>query len=118
MPLRNRSSPSIKKSYAPSSAMPISTTSRSGPDGVRWDGIEYYDAQHARGLVYAFRGSAPDHNEHAFRLYGLDSGRQYRLHFQDGSASDHTESGSKLLSTGLNVALPVPNSSELVFRRS
>jgi hypothetical protein len=85
------------------------------PDGVRWDGIEYYDAQHARGLVYAFRGSAPDPKEHAFRLYGLDSGRQYRLHFQDGSVSDHTESGSKLLSTGLNVALPVPNSSELVF---
>jgi hypothetical protein len=90
------------------------------PDGVRWDGIEYYDAQHTRGLVYAFRGSAPDDKEHTFQLFGLDSGRQYRLHFQDGttsdgSTSDRTERGRDLLSKGLSVTLPVPNSSELIF---
>lgn len=85
------------------------------PDGLRWDGIEYYDARHTRGLVYAFRGSAPDDQEHIFRLYGLDPDRQYQLHFQDGSAPDRTESGRDLLSKGLRVALATPDSSELIF---
>jgi hypothetical protein len=85
------------------------------PDGVRWDGMEYYDVQHARALVYAFRGSAPDDKEHTFQLHGLEPGRQYRIHFQDGSAADRTESGADLLSKGISVALMVPNSSELIF---
>jgi hypothetical protein len=85
------------------------------PDGVHWDGIEYYDAQRSRALVYAFRGSAPGDKTHTFRLHGLDPHRQYRLHCEDGSSSDRTQSGRELLNQGLNVELTVPNSSELVF---
>ena len=85
------------------------------PDGVHWDGIEYYDAQRARALVYAFRGSAPGDNTHTFILHGLDPHRQYRLHCEDGSSPDRTQSGRELLNQGLNVELTVPNSSELVF---
>ena len=85
------------------------------PDGVHWDGIEYSDAQRSRALVYAFRGSAPGDNTHTFRLHGLDPHRQYRLHCEDGSSSDRTQSGRELLNQGLNVELTVPNSSELVF---
>jgi hypothetical protein len=85
------------------------------PDGVRWDGMEYYDVWYARALVYAFRGSAPDDKEHTFQLHGLEPSRQYRIHFQDGSAADRTESGGDLLSKGLSIGLMVPNSSELIF---
>ena len=85
------------------------------PDGVHWDGIEYCDAQRARALVYAFRGSAPGDNTHTFRLHGLDPHRQYRLHCEDGSSSDRIQSGRELLNQGLNVGLTVPNSSELIF---
>jgi alpha-galactosidase len=85
------------------------------PDGVHWDGIEYYDTQHQRALVYVFRGSARDEQTHIFPLYGLQPGRRYRLHFQDGSSSDRTESGHGLISNGLSVMLSIPNSSELVF---
>jgi hypothetical protein len=85
------------------------------PDGVHWDGIEYYDTQHQRALVYAFRGSATDDRAHTFPLHGLQPGRQYRLHFQDGSSPDRTKSGQDLMSKGLSMTLTIPNSSELVF---
>jgi alpha-galactosidase len=85
------------------------------PDGIHWDGLEYYDAKRARGLVYAFRGSVQRETTHTFSLYGLDPHGQYRLHFHDGSVPDRTESGRDLLRKGLHVALAVPNSSELIF---
>jgi hypothetical protein len=87
----------------------------SRPDGIHWDGLEYYDAKRARGLVYAFRGSVQRETTHTFSLYGLDPHGQYRLHFHDGSVPDRTESGRDLLRKGLHVALAVPNSSELIF---
>ena len=85
------------------------------PDGVHWDGIEYYDARRAKGLVYAFRGSVQGETTHTFRLYGLNPRKQYRLHFQDNSAPNRTESGRELLHEGIHVALVVPNDSELIF---
>ncbi len=78
------------------------------PDGVRWDGIEYYDSAHARALVYAFRGTTPAETEHRFLLQGLEPNRQYRLHFQDGSAPDRMESGRALLIEGLSVSTQNP----------
>jgi len=41
------------------------------PDAVRWDGFEYYSPALRRGVLYAFRGSAPDQPAHRFRLRGL-----------------------------------------------
>jgi hypothetical protein len=85
------------------------------PDGVHWDGIEYYDPRQGRALVYAFRGSTPEDKTHMFLLYGLDPHRQYRLHFQDGSSPDRVESGRDLRKKGLTVVLTVLHSSELIF---
>jgi alpha-galactosidase len=85
------------------------------PDGVHWDGIEYYDVRDGRALVYAFRGSAPDDRMHTFFLHGFQPSRRYRLHFQDGSSSDRTERGYDLMKRGLRIMLILPNSSDLVF---
>lgn len=85
------------------------------PDGVHWDGIEYYDARRAKGVVYVFRGSMQGETTHTFRVYGLNPRKQYRLRFQDNSAPNRTESGDELLREGLHVALAVPNGSELIF---
>jgi hypothetical protein len=65
--------------------------------------------------VYAFRGTVLGDKAHTFPLYGFGPDRQYRLHFQDDSSSDRTESGADLQKKGLSVALTVPDSSELVF---
>ena len=88
------------------------------PDGVHWDGMEYFDAKRGAGVVYAFRGSSQDENRHTFVLRGLDPDQQYRLHFQDHSSADRTTSGKTLLEQGVTVELPGPYSSELVFLKA
>lgn len=85
------------------------------PDGVHWDGTEYVDALQKRGVLYAFRGSTQAESTHRFRLRGLQTGRQYRLHFHDHSSPDASVKGEELLRAGLEVHLLDPNSSELIF---
>jgi alpha-galactosidase len=85
------------------------------PDGVHWDGIEYFDPTRGDGVLYAFRGTVRDESAHTFVLKGVRPDRRYQLHFQDHSAADRVMRGGDLLSKGLSVALPLPQSSELVF---
>jgi len=85
------------------------------PDGVHWDGIEYWDPTQKRGVLFAFRGSVADEPDHFFHLAGLDAKRKYRLHFEDGGAQDRTSSGSEIMERGLSVHLDASLSSELVF---
>jgi hypothetical protein len=87
----------------------------SRPDGVGWDGMEYWDPAGGRGVVFAFRGTTPDETKHRFMLSGLQAAKRYRLHFQDGSAPDQEATGSDLMGTGLEVHLKDALSSELVF---
>jgi disulfide oxidoreductase YuzD len=85
------------------------------PDGVHWDGMEYWDPARQEGVVFAFRGSAADAPEHRFKLSGLDANRLYSLHFQDRTAPDRQASGRELMEEGLSLHLQHPLSSELVF---
>jgi len=86
------------------------------PDGVHWDGIEYYSAGLGRGVLYAFRGSAPDEPTHRFRLRGLIPGSRYALKFQDqGVAANRVLTGRALMQQGVAVTLTSPLASELVF---
>ena len=85
------------------------------PDGVHWDGVEYWNPQTKKGVVYAFRGTTGNEKSHAFRLQGLDVPGQYRIRFQDHSSPDRTLTGQELKHAGLKVALALPNSSELIF---
>jgi len=86
------------------------------PDGVHWDGIEYYSTALGRGVLVAFRGSTADEPSHRFSLRGLEPARRYHLHFQEiGATADRIESGAALMGAGVTVSLPLPLSSELVF---
>ena len=85
------------------------------PDGVHWDGIEYFDPAKGHGALYVFRGSSPAGSTHTFLLKGLRADRFYQLHFQDHSLPDQKASGRELLSKGLTVELPLPLSSELIL---
>ena len=84
------------------------------PDGVHWDGLEYWSPAEQRGVLYAFRGTAPGEPEHRFRLAGLDPRGRYALHFHDAGIR-RTATGRALMRAGLAVTLPAPLSSELVF---
>jgi alpha-galactosidase len=87
----------------------------SRPDGIHWDGTEFFDPRRGKGVVYAFRGSTKTENEHKFKLYGLIPEKEYRLRFHDHTAPDRTVSGRELLASGLTVNLSGPNSSELIL---
>lgn len=84
------------------------------PDGVHWDGVEYWDAGRKKGVLYAFRGSSEAEKIHGFMLQGLDATAQYRLKFHDSGAAQ-TASGRDLMDAGLKLTLNLPNSSELIF---
>jgi len=85
------------------------------PDGVHWDGIEYWDPARGKGVVFAFRGSVNDQSEHRFPLAGLDAHKRYKLHCVDGTSADRETSGGDLMTSGLLVHLGEPLSSELIF---
>jgi len=85
------------------------------PDGVRWDGLEYFDPARGKGVLYAFRGSTTKQPRHTFVLQGLSAGARYALHFEDGSAPDAELPGKALMSAGITVSLAQPLSSELIF---
>jgi alpha-galactosidase len=85
------------------------------PDGVHWDGVEYWDSKHHRGVVYAFRGTGPEESTHSFVLKGLDPSARYAISFNDHTSADGTVTGKELMENGLKVRLPDQNSSDLVF---
>ena len=85
------------------------------PDGVHWDGLEYWDSKHRRGVVFAFRASVADEPQHNFVLAGLSPRSRYRVHFEDGSAPDQDATGRELMTSGLTLRLEQPYSSELAF---
>ena len=84
------------------------------PEGIHWDGIEYWDPQRKHGVIFAFRGTTED-NKHTFRLQGLDPARHYKLSFHDHSAKERTAGGRELMTKGLKIERSIPNSSELIF---
>jgi len=85
------------------------------PDGVHWDGMEYWDPARRQGVVFAFHGSDAAEPDHRFVLSGLNAQAIYHLHFEDGTSPDATASGQQLMTSGLRVVLRAPLSSELVF---
>lgn len=85
------------------------------PDGLNWDGVEYFDPRRAKGVIYAFRGSGKEEGAHRFRLQGISANATYLLRFQGDSSQSRQMEGNKLLQSGLAVTLKEPLSSELIF---
>jgi alpha-galactosidase len=85
------------------------------PDGVRWDGMQYFDHESGQGALYAFRGTTADEPVHRFVLKGLDASASYELSFEDGSSPRAVMRGADLMSAGVTVQLPEPESSDLIY---
>jgi hypothetical protein len=85
------------------------------PDGIHWDGIEYWDPQRKKGVVYAFRGTIATENTHSFVLQGLQPSARYSIKFQDQSSADRSATGAELMQRGLKVSFALTNSSDLIF---
>jgi hypothetical protein len=85
------------------------------PDGIHWDGTEYWDPERKKGALYAFRGTVETEKSHSFQLQGLEPSGRYRLHFYDHSTADRVATGEQLMRGGLKVTLRLPNSSEIIL---
>lgn len=84
------------------------------PDGINWDGMEYYDPSSGSGVVYVFKpGHGPD--RHTIKLKGLEAGRIYRLSYQDESNAPKDHPGAELMSEGFTMTLQGALVSELVW---
>jgi hypothetical protein len=85
------------------------------PDGIHWDAMEYFDPRTRRGAIYAFHGSIPTQADHTFSLQGLNPDARYQLKFNDHSAADQIVDGRALMTKGMRVHLPHPDSSEIII---
>jgi hypothetical protein len=85
------------------------------PDGVHWDGMEYWNPAQGKGAVFAFRGTIAGEASHRFQLAGLKPGGHYHLHFEDSTAPGREANGDELMKSGLLVNLPETLSSEVIF---
>ena len=74
------------------------------PDGHVWDGIEYYDPNTAKGVVYIFKPDSPNDTQ-TIVLQGLDADQIYHLTFEDGSNPALSMLGADLMNAGINVTL-------------
>jgi hypothetical protein len=84
------------------------------PDGRNRDGIEYYDPDAGKGVVYLFQPSS-EAATGAIRFRGLDPNRTYRVSFEDGTQPPSVKSAAELMDKGLPVKLEGEEVSEQVF---
>ena len=85
------------------------------PDETRWDGMEYFDSQSGKGMVFAFRGLKAGELRHTFRLKGLERAAAYEVWCEDGAETHGQEKGAKLMDAGLQVEASGPGESELIY---
>ena len=100
------------------------------PDGIHWDGIEYFDPASRKGVVYIFKPNINDteptpglkkivpllnDTSNYIKLKGLDPNQNYRLTFEDGTNKEAVLKGSELLEKGIEITLHNGTTSELMF---
>ena len=84
------------------------------PDGIAWDGIEYYDPQTKKGVVYIFKPNSTE-DTRKIKLKGLAEELMYLLTFEDKSNPSLNISGADLMNVGVDVTLLGTHVSELMF---
>lgn len=78
------------------------------PDGVNWDGMMYADPDtdaEIKGIVFLFKPTDNAGNTKNVVLRGLDTGKTYKLSFEDNSDADCTMTGEKLMTGGIDVTI-------------
>jgi Melibiase len=86
------------------------------PDGVAWDGIEYWDPATGSGVLFAFRGSTSE-QEHHFILQGIPAATRCSLTSENGSLAPLEMTGEALGATGVTLRLPEAETSDLILIR-
>lgn len=90
----------------------------SRPDDARWDGMQYFDRDSGKGIVFAFRGEKCGGASQVFKLKGLDRAGSYEVWSEDGSVKRRQLTGADLLGDGLRVQLDARGASDLIYLRA
>ncbi|MGI4791634.1 MAG: GH36 C-terminal domain-containing protein [Janthinobacterium lividum] len=88
------------------------------PDGINWDGLEYFNEEINKGSVFLFKPSTSgaDGDSKMIPLKGLNAKRNYRLTFQDRTNLNCTMTGADLMTKGILVTkMTGNNASEIIW---
>jgi hypothetical protein len=73
------------------------------PDGVNWDGMQFYNTELDKGSAVLFRPSDEAPESMVIKLKGLAPEKTYALSFQDRPNLDCRMTGAALMEDGVNV---------------
>ena len=73
------------------------------PDGINWDGIEYFNTSLNKGSVLLFKPSMAVSDSKVIKLKGLDRRATYTLTFQDRKEQNGIKKGAELMDIGIEV---------------
>lgn len=88
------------------------------PDGVNWDGMQFYNPELDRGSVFIFKPSdkAVDGDAKVITLKGLDRKATYSLEFEDRTNLNCSMTGAQLMDEGIRVCgMTGDDASELIW---
>jgi len=76
------------------------------PDGVNWDGLQFYNPELDRGSVFLFKPSdkAVDGDAKVITLKGLNRKATYSLEFEDRTGLNCSKTGAQLMDEGIRVS--------------
>ena len=76
------------------------------PDGVNWDGLQFYNPELDRGSVFLFKPSdkAVDGDAKVITLKGLNRKATYSLEFEDLTGLNCSKTGAQLMDEGIRVS--------------
>jgi hypothetical protein len=73
------------------------------PDGVNWDGMEYFNTSLNKGSILLFKPSGTASDSKTIKLKGLDREKTYTLTFQDRIEQNSKKTGAELMDKGIEV---------------
>ncbi len=88
------------------------------PDGVHWDGLEYYDPDSTAeisGMILLWKPSEKEGPQKTVTLRGLDPDANYKLTFEDRKEQNATYTGAQLMTDGLTVTIDGAFGSEMIW---
>ena len=73
------------------------------PDGINWDGIEYFNTSLNKGSVLIFKPSGNAANSKVIKLRGLDKHATYNLTFEERKDQNAKMTGAELMENGIEI---------------
>lgn len=85
------------------------------PDGVNWDGMEYYNDNIGKGSILLFRPGNTSETQKVIFPDGLKNDATYIVSFEDNKQLNCEKTGKELMEKGISVLMDTENDSEIIW---